>query len=153
MFSRKSADATTRIGLGVGVFVVDSGGRILLERRSDCGMWGLLGGRVEAGESVAEAAVREVFEESGLRTAVTRLIGVYSEPLDRIVVYPDNGDRVHKIDIIIQAKIITGTLTRSEESEELRFFDPQSIPPESEICPPARQPIADFVQGHGQVLR
>jgi ADP-ribose pyrophosphatase YjhB (NUDIX family) len=150
MFSKKAADANTRIGLGVGVFVLDHAGRLLLEKRSDCGLWGLLGGRVEVGESVAETAVREVFEETALKVQITRLVGVYSEPLERIITYPDNGDVVHKVDVILEATIISGTLTRSSESEELRFFEPSKVP--AEVCPPARRPIQDYLNGHVAVL-
>jgi len=145
MFSKKAADANTRIGLGTGVFVLDAQGRILLEKRSDCGLWGLLGGRVEPGESVAEAARREVFEETGLTVEITRLIGVYSEPANRIITYPDNGDVVHKVDVILEARIVSGTLTRSSESEELRFFEKADVP--LEVCPPARKPIDDYRNG------
>ena len=150
MFARKKPDATTRIGLGVGVFVLDSQNRLLLEKRSDCGLWGLLGGRVDVGESVTDAAVREVFEETGLQVEITRLLGVYSEPRDRIVTYPDNGDVVHKVDVILEARILSGTLLRSSESEELRFFE-RSSPP-LEICPPAQRPISDYLNGLSSVL-
>ena len=145
MFSRRSPDANTRIGLGVGVFVLDAERRILLEKRSDCGLWGLVGGRVEVGESIAESAVREVLEESGLHVKITRLLGVYSDPDDRIVTYPDNGDVVHKIDVILEASVISGVLSRSTESEELRFFAAGSFP--NEICPPARKPVNDYLNG------
>lgn len=150
MFSKKKADANTRIGLGTGVVVLDHQGRILLEKRSDCGLWGLLGGRVEAGESVADAAVREVFEETALRIKITRLIGVYSEPKDRIITYLDNGDVVHKIDVVFEAVIVSGQLTRSHESEELTFFERSQLP--AEICPPAQKPIQDYLDGLGPVI-
>lgn len=150
MFAKKQADATTRLGLGVGVFVLNELGHLLLEKRSDCGLWGLLGGRVEPGESIREAACREVFEETGLRVEIQRLLGVYSEPAERIVTYPDNGDVVHKVDVILQATILSGTLTRSRESEELRFFAPPAVP--AEICPPARRPIQDYLEGRNGVL-
>jgi ADP-ribose pyrophosphatase YjhB (NUDIX family) len=150
MFSKRQADANTRIGLGTGVIVLDDEGRILLEKRSDCGLWGLLGGRVEVGESVADGAVREVFEETALRIKITRLLGVYSEPANRIVTYQDNGDVVHKIDVVFEARIISGQLTRSSESEELRFFERSQLP--REICPPARKPIQDYLDGLASVI-
>jgi len=77
MFSKKQTDTDRRIRVGVGVFVLDDHGRLLLEKRRDCGLWGLAGGRIEPGESVAEAAVREVKEETGFLVQITRLIGVY----------------------------------------------------------------------------
>jgi len=87
MFARKTADSDTRVRAGVGVFVRDNAGNILLEKRRDCGLWGLPGGRIDPGESISEAAIREVKEETGFDICITRFIGVYSEPLDRIVTY------------------------------------------------------------------
>ena len=45
--------------------------------REDFHVWGLPGGAVEAGESIAEAALREVYEETGVEIGLDRLIGMY----------------------------------------------------------------------------
>lgn len=139
------------VRVGVGVVVRGSGDTILLERRRDCGWWGLPGGRVEPGESLVDAAVREVREETGLAVEVTHLIGVYSDPRGRIVTYPDNGDVVQLIDVVVGARVLSGSLMCSHESEEVRFFSPSHLP--EEIVPPARQPIADAFEGRRGVLR
>lgn len=139
------------VRVGVGVVIRGSGGAILLEKRRDCGWWGLPGGKVEPGESLVEAAVREVREETGLAVEVTHLIGVYSDPRGRIVTYPDNGDVVQLIDVIVGARVLSGSLLCSQESEEVRFFTPAQLP--EEIVPPARQPIADVFAGCRGVLR
>ncbi|MBN2549001.1 MAG: NUDIX domain-containing protein [Anaerolineales bacterium] len=55
-------------------------GKVLLVRREDFDLWALPGGRVEAGETLAQAARREVYEESGLEVRLSRLLGVYSDP-------------------------------------------------------------------------
>ena len=55
-------------------------GKILLQQRADNREWGLPGGSVEIGETVADAVVREVREETGYEVAVGRLVGVYSDP-------------------------------------------------------------------------
>jgi 8-oxo-dGTP pyrophosphatase MutT (NUDIX family) len=140
-----------RVRLGVGVIIEDSRGWILLEKRSDNGMWGPPGGGIEPGESVAQAAVREVREETGLTVEVTRLLGVYSEPLDRIVTYRDNGDVRHLVDVVVQGVIRSGTLAPSAESEALAFFSPTGLP--AEVTPPARQPLEDFTARRSGVLR
>jgi ADP-ribose pyrophosphatase YjhB (NUDIX family) len=51
-----------KIRLGCSAAIFDESGRILLTRRADNGQWCLPGGRMESGESAAEACEREVFE-------------------------------------------------------------------------------------------
>ena len=63
--------------------VVEKDGAILLVKRGRPpfeGKHALPGGFVEAGETVEEAVMRELREETGLRTRVVRLLGVYSDP-------------------------------------------------------------------------
>jgi 8-oxo-dGTP pyrophosphatase MutT (NUDIX family) len=140
-----------RVRAGVGVVVRGPGEAVLLEKRRDCGWWGLPGGKVEPGESLIDAAVREVFEETGLTVEVTHLIGVYSDPDGRIVTYPDNGDVVQLIDVVVGARVLSGQIVCSHESEEVRFFSPSQLP--QQIVPPARQPLADAFEGRCGVLR
>lgn len=140
-----------RVRVGVGVIVEGAEGAMLLERRRDCGWWGLPGGKVEPGESLIDAAVREVLEETGLTVEVTHLIGVYSDPNGRIVTYPDNGDVVQLIDVVVGARVLSGQIMCSPESEEVRFFSASQLP--EEIVPPARQPIADALEARSGVLR
>ncbi len=65
--------------LGVNVAIIENN-RILLTQREDFEVWCLPGGAVDPGESLAEAAQREVLEEIGLAVELTRLVGVYSIP-------------------------------------------------------------------------
>ncbi len=62
--------------LGVTVAVIDED-RILLTKREDFEVWCLPGGGVDPGESVAQAAIREAREETGLEVQLTRLVGIY----------------------------------------------------------------------------
>ncbi|MGA8108867.1 MAG: NUDIX domain-containing protein [Acidobacteriaceae bacterium] len=55
----------------VNVVVVNHAGEILLIRRTDNGNWAVPGGAIDLGESVAQAAVRETLEESGIHCAIT----------------------------------------------------------------------------------
>lgn len=50
---------------------------VLLILREDFHVWGLPGGAVEIGESVAEAGIREVHEETGVEIGLDRLVGIY----------------------------------------------------------------------------
>lgn len=111
----------------VAAVVADGDGRVLLQRRSDNGLWGLPGGSVEIGESVSAAIVREVKEETGLTVAVERLVGVYSDPAIQIVRYPD-GNVVHYISTLFACRILEGNLQTCAESLDLQFFDPANLP-------------------------
>ncbi len=151
MFEKKIADKHTQVKTGVAVIIWDSEKRILLEKRSDCSMWGFPGGKVEAGESVIQAAIRESQEETGLTIEITQLRGVYSEPQDRIITYPDNGDVRHLVDIALDAKILSGELRISHESEDLQFFKLDNLP--NDIIPPAKELIQDIQNGTIGVIR
>lgn len=70
--------------------VRNGAGALLLVRRIDDGNWELPGGRVEVGETVGEALVREVAEESGVTIVLTGLSGVYSDPT-HVLVDPDGS--------------------------------------------------------------
>lgn len=103
-------------------------GELLLMRRSDNGRWGLPGGYVEAGESVAEAAAREVLEETGAEIEIGTLIGVYSDPRVQVIAYPD-GARVHAVNLCFEAKLRgLGRATTPEETLESGFFSPAALP-------------------------
>ena len=69
------------ISVGAGVVIVEDG-TVLLVKREDLEVWALPGGGVDEGESLAETAVREAYEETGLEVEITHLIGVYSGGLD-----------------------------------------------------------------------
>jgi len=60
--------------------VVIKNGAVLLIQHEDFKMWVLPGGHVEAGESVAQAAVREVYEEGGIEVVLISLVGIYAMP-------------------------------------------------------------------------
>ncbi len=66
--------------LGVCVVINDEQGKIVFIKRNDLPVWDLPGGHVEEGESLVEAAIREVKEETGLDVRITRLVGIYSRP-------------------------------------------------------------------------
>ena len=151
MYGHQVNGARTRTRIGVGVLVMDARGRLLLERRSDCGWWGLPGGRIEPGETIEQTARREVQEETGLDIVVTGLVGVYSDPAGRIVTYPGDHCSVHLIDAVVSAKIVSGTLCPSAESLELRFFSLETLP--EDIVPPAVAPVTDFCHGGSGIIR
>ncbi len=109
-----------------GCIIFDDKNRLLLQKRTDCGEWGFLGGLVELGEATHEAARREIKEESGLDVEITSLYGVYSKYFDEYA----NGDKAQTIVHLFKAKIIGGALIdNNAETAELNFFDLDNVPP------------------------
>jgi ADP-ribose pyrophosphatase YjhB (NUDIX family) len=101
---------------------------ILLMRRSDNGHWGLPGGYVEPGESVASAAAREVREETGFDVEIGRLVGVYSDPTRMVIDYGD-GRRVHAVNLCFEAIArAQGEATTPHETLDVGFFDTARLP-------------------------
>lgn len=110
-----------------GACIVNEKGEILLQRRSKTeNIWGLPGGAVELGESIEEAAIREVKEETGLDIKVDYLLGVYSKYFTE---YP-NGDKAQSICYCFKATAVSGNLKiENKETFDLQFFDQKNIPP------------------------
>lgn len=86
-----------------GAIIRDNEGRILLQKRSDYGNWGLPGGGMDAGESIEETMLREVFEETGLEVRQSELYSVYSGPRMKYR-YPD-GNEVVFVMFIFNARV------------------------------------------------
>ena len=111
----------------VSAVIFDRVGRLLLQRRADGGQWGLPGGSMEIGESLHEAVRREVLEETGLRVAVRRLVGVYSRPGLQVVRYP-NGTVWHYVNACFECAVRGGGLQTCDETLALEFFPPGRLP-------------------------
>ena len=94
--------------------------RILLARRADNGRWTLPGGYMEAGESVAEACAREVWEETGLHVQVGQLIAVYSTP--HMLLEYEDGNRYQLVVLHFLAEAVDGELSISNETTEIEYF-------------------------------
>jgi ADP-ribose pyrophosphatase YjhB (NUDIX family) len=94
--------------------------KVLLTRRADNGQWCLPSGGVEPGETVAEACEREVWEETGLRVRVRRLVAVCSNR-DRLAVYED-GRKFQIVSLCFEVEATGGKLGLSDETTEVGFF-------------------------------
>jgi len=107
---------------GVDAAVVDEMGRILLIQRADNHLWAMPGGACEVGDTPAENAAREVWEETGYRVEITRLLGIF-----------DNSRRPipslrHGYLMLFQAKVVDGEATVSNESLAVEWFSLEAIP-------------------------
>lgn len=105
--------------------VVVSDGRVLLARRADTGAWSIPGGIVEPGEYAADVAERELWEETGVRGAVDRLLLVTTTPP---MAYP-NGDRCQFLSMIFQCVYVAGEIRADgEETTDVRWFPADALP-------------------------
>jgi ADP-ribose pyrophosphatase YjhB (NUDIX family) len=114
------APPTTSIVPSANVAVTNEAGELLLVRRSDSGNWALPGGAVDLGESLAQAAVRETREESGIDCEITGLTGIYSDPA-HVLLYTSNGEVRQEFSIVLTARATGGQPTPSSETSEVRW--------------------------------
>lgn len=93
--------------------------KILFQRRTDNGKWGLIGGLVEMNETYTQAALREIREETGLEVRLDSFLGIFH---NHNMVW-SNGDAAHVISAMFTASIVSGEPRIDEESYELRFSE------------------------------
>ena len=116
---RLGREGKIRVGCSATIFDAVRG-KVLLTQRADNGRWCLPGGGLDPGESVEEACIREVWEETGLHVRVTRLVGVYSDP-NQLVIYKD-GNKAFFVVMSFEAEIIGGELGLSDETTAFGYF-------------------------------
>jgi ADP-ribose pyrophosphatase YjhB (NUDIX family) len=114
------------IVVAVSAFIQDDEGRILMIRRTDNDLYSIPGGQVEPGETLAQAAVRETNEETGIEIEVTGLIGIYSNP-GHVIAY-DNGEVRQEFSICFRARPTGGRPNTSDESSEVLWSALQDLP-------------------------
>jgi 8-oxo-dGTP diphosphatase len=103
------------------VILID-GKLLLVERGREPfkGSYALPGGFLNYGETVEEGVIREVEEETGLRTMVLDLIGVYSSP--------DRDPRGHTVTAAFHMKVMGGELRSGDDASGVRLFHIDSLP-------------------------
>jgi ADP-ribose pyrophosphatase YjhB (NUDIX family) len=121
-----NAPAANSLVPSVNVVVTNDQDQILLIRRSDNDNWAVPGGAVDLGESLTQAAVREVKEETGIDCQVTGLVGIYSDPR-HVVYYTSNSEARQEFSIVLTARAVAGLPTTSDESAEVRWVRPSDL--------------------------
>jgi 8-oxo-dGTP diphosphatase len=107
--------------LTVDIVAPMEGGIVLIKRKNEPfeGMWAFPGGFVDIGETVEDAAVREMKEETGLDVELVRLVGVYSEP--------NRDPRGHNVSVAFLANVVGGEMKADTDAEEVEILDPNSV--------------------------
>ncbi|HWG98719.1 MAG TPA: NUDIX domain-containing protein [Pilimelia sp.] len=124
-FHAPDAPAANSIVVAVTVFVLDEQGQVLLIRRTDNGLWALPGGAQDFGEYIAQTAVRETLEESGIQIEVTDVVGIYTDP-NHVVEYSD-GEVRQQFSICFRARYVSGQPQTSDESSEVRWVSREQL--------------------------
>ena len=108
--------------------IITCNGKILLEKRRDCDIWGLVGGGVKKQETTLQAITREIYEELGLWIPKDKFqkLAIYGEP-GRIAAYRDGS--VWRMVIVVYRLELEEepAMTISAESRDLRFFSKEEL--------------------------
>ncbi len=111
---------TPLIGAEAAVF---RNGKILLIQRHDDRLWAVPGGAVEIGETLANTALRELEEETGLTGTIIRLLGIFDSRIWRSQV------KSHMFHVIFQVDSPREEPAVTEEALDFGFFPPDNLPP------------------------
>lgn len=106
--------------------VRDDRGRLLLIHKIDNDFWALPGGAMDLGESVADAAVREVAEETGVNVQITGLVGLYTDP-GHVMAY-DDGEVRQEFSVCFHARAIGGQPRHDDtETKAATWVEPTDV--------------------------
>ena len=114
---------------GVTAVVINERAEILLQLRRDSETWAPPSGGVEPGETVADCAIREVREETGIEILPERIVAVLSGA-DYNVTYP-NGDRMATVTTVFRCRPLDSAeapRVNDDESQAVRYFPQDSLP-------------------------
>jgi len=102
--------------------------RTLLVRRAnppDAGLWGFPGGKIEFGETIADAVTRELLEETGIQAEAQDVITT----LDVLVPGSSGATEQHYILVAVQCRWIAGEPVAGDDALEARWFDLAELDP------------------------
>ena len=120
-----NAPAANSVVPSVTAIVTNESGALLLVHKTDNDLWALPGGGMDAGEYIADAAMREVKEETGFDVEVTGLVGIYTNP-GHVMAY-DDGEVRQQFSVCFTTRLLGGELRTSSETSEVRFVPVDEI--------------------------
>jgi 8-oxo-dGTP diphosphatase len=129
--------------VGSAVALLDPSGNILLLRRKDNDKWTMPGGTLDFGESLADCAIREVREETGLQIRITGLIGTYTDP--HILIAYSDGEVRQEFTFVYAAEIESGELKIDDESKEASWVSLMSAV-ELQLAESQRRRLKDVLE-------
>lgn len=132
--------------VGVDSLVFNERGEVLLVRRRDNEHWCMPGGIAEIGQTPAEAALRELWEEAGLRGETERLLGVFDGRRW------GSRTRVHMIHLVYLVRCDDLTPMPGIEMLDARFFPPDALPEPMHSGHGQRLPVCIELARNGQVF-
>ncbi|NLJ49208.1 MAG: HAD-IIA family hydrolase [Candidatus Atribacteria bacterium] len=117
-----------KIEIAVAAFIISKNKQVLLIKRKDNSYWALPTGKVERGETLEEAVVREIKEELNLKIRVKYLVGLYSHPSDQVLSY-SSGETIQFVTVCFFCEAKEGDL-RNNQSEILEsgFYSVSQFP-------------------------
>lgn len=125
---------------GARIVIENPSRRILLQRRSDFGVWGLPGGNAEEGEDLETVVIREVMEETGVTVSHVRPFGFGCDPGVETHTFP-NGDRCQFFALNFYTRSFEGDPRAEDETTEVGWFSPDDLP---EMLPNMRRSIVAY---------
>jgi len=102
--------------------LIENNSILLIKRKNNPykNNWALPGGFLEYGEKAEVGVVREIYEETGLKTKVSDLFGVYSDP--------NRDPRGHTVTIVYLLNRISGVVKGGDDASDARFFSLDDLP-------------------------
>ena len=103
-------------------------GEVLLQKRKDVDQWCIISGHVEFGETIEDAILREIEEETNVPAKIIRFIGVYSSPSSQTYYYENKT--VQYVTSYFEAQLTSAidTSYSNDETGALRFFHQNKLP-------------------------
>ena len=146
-----AGDAATLLFVGARGLVFDDAGRLLLIQRSDNHRWALPAGAMELGESITDCAIREVWEETGLKATSLTPFSLYTTPDHTYT--NEWGHTYQHIVTTFKIDAWEGELQRvTDETVDARWYERSELPP-SPVLDEVLRDLAQFERTGTMIVR